>query len=78
MRIELGKPGEFDRPKTPEEIIDELEQRMGPKGRIIFETFVREINRLQAEQQSEEQERQQEPGAAGNCSPREGALCGAS
>ena len=60
MRIELGKPGEFDRPPTPEEIIDKLEQRIGPKGRIIFENFVREINRLQAEQQLEEQERQQE------------------
>ena len=60
MRIELGKPGEFDRPPTPEEIIDKLEQRIGPKGRIIFENFVREINRLQAEQQLEEHERQQE------------------
>jgi hypothetical protein len=60
MRIELGRPGEFNRPKTPGEIIDELEQRIGPNGRIIFENFVREINRLQAEQQLEEQERQQE------------------
>jgi hypothetical protein len=60
MRIELGKPGELDRPKTPEEIIDKLEQRIGPKGRIIFENFVRQINQLQAEHQLEEQERQQE------------------
>ena len=60
MRIELGKPGEFDRPKTPEEIIDKLEQRIGPQGRIIFENFVREMNRLEAEQQLEQQERQQE------------------
>jgi hypothetical protein len=60
MRIELGKPGEFDRPKTPEEIIDKLEQRIGPQGRIIFENFVRQINQLQAEQQLEQQERQQE------------------
>src|SRR5215470_17908777 len=29
MRIELGKSGEFDRPKTPEEIIDKLEQHIG-------------------------------------------------
>jgi len=49
MRIELGKPGEFDPPRTPEEIIDRLEQRIGPKGRIIFENLVREVNRLQAE-----------------------------
>jgi hypothetical protein len=25
-------------------IIDKLEQRIGPKGRVIFENFVREIN----------------------------------
>ena len=60
MRIELGKPGEFDRPKTPEEIIDKLEQRIGPKGRILFENFVRQINQLQAEQQLEQQQQQQQ------------------
>ena len=59
MRIELGMPGEFERPRTPEEIIDKLEDRIGPKGRKLFEDFVREINKLQAEQQLEQQERQQ-------------------
>jgi hypothetical protein len=59
MRIELGKPGEFERQQTPEEIIDKLEERIGPKGRALFEDFVREINKLQAEQQLEQQ-RQQE------------------
>ena len=34
MRIELGKPGEFDRAMTPEEIIDRLEQRIGHEGRV--------------------------------------------
>ena len=60
MRIELGKPEEFDRPMTPEEIIDKLEQRIGHEGRVIFENFVREINRLEAEQQLEQQQQQQE------------------
>jgi hypothetical protein len=59
MRVELGKPGEFERPRTPEEIIDKLEERIGPKGRALFEDFVRKINMLQAEQQMEQQERQQ-------------------
>ena len=53
LRIELGKPGEFDRPKTPEEIIEKLEQRIGPRGREIFENFVRQINQLQAERQAQ-------------------------
>ena len=60
MRIELGKPGEFDKPKTPEEIIDKLEERIGPKGRVNFENFVRQINQLQAEQQLEQQQQQQQ------------------
>ena len=60
MRIELGKPGEFERRATPEEIIDKLEQRIGHEGRVIFENFVREINRLEAEQQLEQQQQQQE------------------
>jgi hypothetical protein len=58
MRIELGKSGEFDRPETPEEIIDRLEQRIGHEGRVIFENFVREMQRLEARQQVEQQQRQ--------------------
>jgi hypothetical protein len=60
MRIELGKPGEFDRPMTPEEIIDKLEQRIGHEGRVIFENFVREMQRLEARQQVEQQQQQQQ------------------
>jgi hypothetical protein len=60
MRIELGKPGEFERPRTPEEIIDKLEERIGPKGRALFEGLVRKINMLQAEQQQEEQRQQEQ------------------
>ena len=59
-KIELGKPGEFDRPMTPEEIIDRLEQRIGHEGRVIFENFVREIQRLEARQQVEQQQQQQQ------------------
>jgi hypothetical protein len=60
MRIELGKPGEFDRRMTPEEIIDKLEQRIGHEGRVIFENFVREMQRLEARQQLEQQQQQQQ------------------
>ena len=54
MRIELGRPGEFERRSTPEEIINRLEQKIGPQGRVIFERFVREMQRLEAEQQAVE------------------------
>jgi hypothetical protein len=42
---------------TPDEIIDKLEQRVGPKGRKLFELFLREVNKLQAQQYLEAQAR---------------------
>jgi hypothetical protein len=36
---------------TPEEIMDKLEQRVGPEGRKLFERFLRQVNKLQAQQQ---------------------------
>ena len=60
MRIELGKPGEFERRATPEEIIAKLEQRIGHEGRVIFENFVREMQRLEARQQVEQLQQQQQ------------------
>ena len=38
---------------TPEEIMDILEQRVGPKGRELFEDFLRKVNTLQAKQLAE-------------------------
>jgi len=53
---------------TPEEIMDKLEQRVGPKGRKLFEQFLRKVNKLQMQQHLEAQarmgvtERSREPG----------------
>jgi hypothetical protein len=38
---------------TPDEIMDILEQRVGPQGRKLFEKFLRDVNMLQAQQQLE-------------------------
>jgi hypothetical protein len=40
---------------TPEEIMEKLEERVGPEGRKIFEDFLRKVNKLQAQQQLEAQ-----------------------
>jgi hypothetical protein len=40
---------------TPDEIMDKLEQRVGPKGRKLFEQFLRKLNKLQAQQYLEAQ-----------------------
>jgi hypothetical protein len=53
---------------TPEQVMDKLEERVGPEGRKLFEQFIRKVNKLQAQQQLEAQaqgvtERSGEPGA---------------
>ena len=40
----------FDQTMTPEHIMDKLEQRVGPKGRKLFEQFLRKVNKLHAQQ----------------------------
>ena len=47
--------GAFDRTMTPEEIMDKLEERVGPEGRKLFEEFIKQVNVLQAKQQLEAQ-----------------------
>jgi hypothetical protein len=43
MRWDVGSPGDFDCPRSPEEIIAKLEQRVGPAGRAIFEEFLAKV-----------------------------------
>jgi hypothetical protein len=45
----------FDRTLTPEQVMDRLEERVGPEGRKLFEQFIRKVNILQAKQQLEAQ-----------------------
>ena len=45
----------FRRTMTPDEIMDKLEERVGPEGRKLFEQFIRQVNILQAKQQLEAQ-----------------------
>jgi hypothetical protein len=41
---------ETERGLTPDEIMDRLEERVGPEGRKIFEAFLKQVNKLQAKQ----------------------------
>ena len=45
----------FSRTLTPDQIMDKLEERVGPKGRKLFEQFIRKVNELYAQQQLEAQ-----------------------
>jgi hypothetical protein len=46
-RIELGQPRDFDRPRSPEEVLAQLEDRVGPEGRRLFEDFLRNVKLLE-------------------------------
>jgi hypothetical protein len=54
IRWEAGETA-FDRTLTLDEIMDRLEQRVGPEGRKLFEQSIRKVNILQAQQQLEAQ-----------------------
>ena len=54
VQVETGADAaSFSRTLTPDQIMDKLEERVGPKGRRLFEDFIRKVNKLQAEQQLE-------------------------
>jgi hypothetical protein len=51
---EVAERTDFSRSMTPDEIMNTLEQRVGPKGRALFEKFLRDVNHLQLESEREE------------------------
>jgi hypothetical protein len=48
--VELYPAGGSNRRQTPEEIMAELEERVGPEGRKMFERFMRRVQRLREQQ----------------------------
>jgi hypothetical protein len=50
-RVEVGQPGEFSLPPNKEAILERLEQKAGPQARKLFEKFIQEVQKLQAEQE---------------------------
>ena len=55
IRWENSEGNAFNRSLTPDEIMDKLEQRVGPEGRKLFERFLRQVNKLQMQQHLEAQ-----------------------
>jgi hypothetical protein len=51
LKWDVDPTGAFDRRLSPEEIMDKFEERVGPEGRKLFESFLRQVNELQARQQ---------------------------
>ena len=57
-RLEIGQPEEFPRRYTKEAIIEKLEQKAGPRVRQLFEKFISEVEKLEAEQKQEQEQEQ--------------------
>jgi hypothetical protein len=51
IRWDTGTEEMFDGALTPDEIMDKLEERVGPEGRKLFERFLRDVNKLGAQRQ---------------------------
>jgi hypothetical protein len=57
IKWDASESAMFDQTMTPEEIMDKLEQRVGPEGRKLFERFLRDVNELGARRHLEAQAR---------------------
>jgi hypothetical protein len=55
IKWDTGTEEMFDGALTPEEIMDKLEERVGPEGRKLFERFLRDVNKLGAQRHLEAQ-----------------------
>jgi hypothetical protein len=49
LKIEIGKPNDFDRPSTEEEALDRLERTAGPHARKMLEQFLEQVAKAEAE-----------------------------
>jgi hypothetical protein len=48
LKIEIGKPHDFDRPSTEEEALDRLERTAGPHARKMLEQFLEQVRKVEA------------------------------
>jgi hypothetical protein len=52
-KIEVGQPNEFAGLGSKQAVIDKLEERAGPEARKLFEQFVEDMAKLQAQREKE-------------------------
>jgi hypothetical protein len=54
MPVEVGSPGDsFSKLRSKQAIIEKLEERAGPEARKLFEKFVKDMAKLQAQREQE-------------------------
>ena len=69
IRWETAEEMLSDGGMTPEEIMEKLEERVGPQGRKLFEDFLRKVNKLGAQQHLEAQAQMGVPERSGERGP---------
>jgi hypothetical protein len=52
-RLEVGAPGDFSNLGSKQAIIEKLEERAGPEARKLFQKFVKDMAKLQAQRERE-------------------------
>jgi hypothetical protein len=52
-KIEVGQPNEFAGLGSKQAVIEKLEERAGPEARKLFEKFVEDMAKLQAQREQE-------------------------
>jgi hypothetical protein len=50
LKVEVGGPGDFTR-LTKQGILEKLQEKAGPDARKLFEKFIRDVEKLQAQQE---------------------------
>ena len=60
-RVELGQPGEFSRLTNKEAILEKVEAKAGPQVRKLFKKFMRDVEKLEAEQEQAPWQTRQRP-----------------
>jgi hypothetical protein len=51
LKVEVGGPGDFAKLGSKEAIVQKLEEKAGPEARKLFEEFMRDVEKLQAQQE---------------------------
>jgi hypothetical protein len=52
-KVEVGSPGDFAKLGSKQAIVQKLEERAGPEARKLFEKFVNDLEKLQAQPDQE-------------------------
>jgi hypothetical protein len=55
QKVEVGGPGDFNMQMTRAELLDKVGERFGAQGRAMFENFVKRLDRLRQERQTDDE-----------------------